>query len=178
MKFSKTKSVALRELRQSYTLNKTQYRNSSGEFENFTKQNGIKHYKSAPFHPATNGLVERFVQTFKNSMRAMKRDNKILSHKIANFLLNYRNTPHSVTKETPARLFMGRDLRSCLSLVRPSVKDTVMNSQMDTVFQKSRPERSRYFKVGDRIIARDYKGKGTAVIVLGPSIGLSLILSV
>ena len=65
---------------------------TSGEFENFTKQNGIKHYKSAPFHPATNGLVERFVQTFKNSMRAMKHDNKILSHKIANFLLNYRNT--------------------------------------------------------------------------------------
>jgi hypothetical protein len=30
---------------------------------------------------------------------------------------------------------------------------------MDTVFQKSRPERSRYFKVGDRVIARDYKGK-------------------
>ena len=102
---------------------------------------------------ATNGLVERFVQTFKNSMRAMKQDNKVLSHKIANFLLNYRNTPHSVTKETPARLFMGRDLRSCLSLVRPSVKDTVMNSQ------KSRPERSRHFKVGDRVIARDYKGK-------------------
>jgi hypothetical protein len=44
-------------------------------------------------------------------------------------------------------------------LVRPSVKDTVMNSQMDTVFQKSRPERSRYFKVGDHVIARDYKGK-------------------
>jgi hypothetical protein len=40
-----------------------------------------------------------------------------------------------------------------------SIKDTVMNSQMDTVFQKSRPERSRYFKVGDRVIARDYKGK-------------------
>ena len=89
----------------------------------------------------------------------MKQDNKVLSHIIANFLLNYRNTPHSVTKETPARLFMGRDLRSCLSLVRPSVKDTVMNSQMDIVFQKSRPERSRYFKVGDRVIARDYKGK-------------------
>jgi transposase InsO family protein len=71
-----------------------------------TKQNGIKHYKSAPFHPSTNGLVERFIQTFKNSMRAMKQDNKVLSHKIANFLLNYRNTPHSVTKKTPARLFI------------------------------------------------------------------------
>jgi hypothetical protein len=74
-------------------LEVVQIKTLSGEFENFTKQNGIKHYKSATFHPATNGLVERIVQTFKNSMRAMKQDNKILSHKIANFLLNYRNTP-------------------------------------------------------------------------------------
>jgi hypothetical protein len=75
----------------------------------------------------------------------MKQDNKDL--------LNYRNTPHSVTKATPARLFMGRDLRSCFSLVRPSAKDTVMNSQMDTVFQKSRPERSRYSTngLGDKL---------------------------
>ena len=133
---------------------------TSGEFENFTKQNGIKHYKSAPFHPATNGLVERFIQTFKNSMRAMKQDNKVLSHKTANFLLNYRNTPHSVTKETHARLFMGRDLRSCLSLVRPSVKDTVMSSQMDTVFQKSRPGRSRYFKVLSLVTTREKTTNG------------------
>jgi hypothetical protein len=31
---------------------------------------------------------------------------------------------------------------------------------MDTVFQKSRPERSRYFKVGDRVIARDHQWIG------------------
>lgn len=130
---------------------------TSVEFENFTKQNGIKHYKSAPYHPATNGLAERFIQSFKNSMRAMKQDNKDLNHKIANFLLNYRNTPHSVTKETPAKLFMGRDLRSCLSLVRPDVKATVINSQMDSVFQRN--QRPRYLNVGDRVIARDYKGK-------------------
>jgi transposase InsO family protein len=70
---------------------------TSGEFENFTKQNGIKHYNSAPFHPATNGLGERFVQTFKNSRRAMKQDNKVLSHKIANFLLMDQRNPHGLS---------------------------------------------------------------------------------
>ena len=33
------------------------------EFEKFLKLNGIKHLRSAPYHPATNGEAERFVQT-------------------------------------------------------------------------------------------------------------------
>jgi transposase InsO family protein len=49
---------------------------SSDEFATYMKRNGIKHFKSAPYHPATNGLAERFIQTFKNSMRAMKDENK------------------------------------------------------------------------------------------------------
>jgi transposase InsO family protein len=63
------------------------------EFATFMKRNGSKHYKSSPYHPATNGLAERFIQTFKNSMRAMKDENRDINQKIANFLLTYRNTP-------------------------------------------------------------------------------------
>ena len=33
--------------------------------DEFQKQNGIRHVKSMPYHPASNGLVERAVQTFK-----------------------------------------------------------------------------------------------------------------
>jgi hypothetical protein len=88
---------------------------SSEEFATFMKCNGIKHFKSAPYHPATNGLAERFIQTFKNSMRAMKDENRDINQKIANFLLTYRNTPHSTTNETPAKLLLGRNLRTRLS---------------------------------------------------------------
>ena len=38
---------------------------TSDEFNRFTKQNGIRHVRSAPYHPASNGLVERAVQTLE-----------------------------------------------------------------------------------------------------------------
>ena len=40
------------------------------EFQTFVKKNGIKHIRCAPYHPSSNGLVERFIQTFKKAMLA------------------------------------------------------------------------------------------------------------
>ena len=37
---------------------------TSSEFTVFTPQNGIKHIFTAPYHPSSNGAVERFIQTF------------------------------------------------------------------------------------------------------------------
>lgn len=90
---------------------------TSHKFDEFIRKNGIKHFKSAPYHPATNRLAERFVQTFKCSMKSMKNQEMKLNKKIANFLLLYRNAPHSITNETPAKLFHGRNLRTCLDLI-------------------------------------------------------------
>ena len=36
----------------------------SEEFREFLRFNGIRHTTSEPYHPATNGLAERFVHTF------------------------------------------------------------------------------------------------------------------
>lgn len=44
---------------------------NSEEFQTFVKQNGIVH-TSAPGHPATNGLAESYVQTFKKCERTCK----------------------------------------------------------------------------------------------------------
>lgn len=68
--------------------NKPQY--TSEEVSVFMRKNGIKHFKSAPHHPATNGLAERFVQAFKKSMKAMEREDLTLQHKVDNFLFGYR----------------------------------------------------------------------------------------
>ena len=61
----------------------------SEEFQTFLKGNGVKHIRSAPYHPSSNGAVERFIQTFKQSMKASLHDGRSLSHRLANFLLAY-----------------------------------------------------------------------------------------
>ncbi|XP_062516202.1 uncharacterized protein K02A2.6-like [Corticium candelabrum] len=42
---------------------------TSEEFATFMKQNGIRSIRSPPFHPATNGLVERVVRSFESGMK-------------------------------------------------------------------------------------------------------------
>lgn len=49
--------------------NGTQF--TSEEFQSFVKGNVIKHTTSVPFHPATNGLAERSIQSLKQSLKAM-----------------------------------------------------------------------------------------------------------
>ncbi|XP_040195338.1 uncharacterized protein LOC120928305 [Rana temporaria] len=46
--------------------NGTQF--TSHEFQSFLDGLGVHHYKTAPYHPASNGLAERFVQTFKKHL--------------------------------------------------------------------------------------------------------------
>ena len=44
---------------------------TSEELKQFTRKDGICHVTSAPYHPSTNGLAERAVQTSKASMKKL-----------------------------------------------------------------------------------------------------------
>ena len=68
--------------------------------EEFVKTNGIKHMRCSPYHPSSNGAVERFVRTFKQAMKAGEKDGLTPHHRLADFLLSYRTTPHSITGVT------------------------------------------------------------------------------
>ena len=39
----------------------------SKEFAEFVGQNGIKHVRSSPYHPASNGQAERVIQILKSN---------------------------------------------------------------------------------------------------------------
>ena len=48
---------------------------------------------------------------------------------IANFLLTHRSTTHPTTGRTQASLFLGREVRTWLTLLHSSKEDKVMDSQ-------------------------------------------------
>ena len=77
---------------------------TSDQFADFLKQNGVRHTRSAPYHPATNGAAERMVQVLKKGLKLASRLS--VDHQLANLLLSYRSTPHSITGVPPAELFL------------------------------------------------------------------------
>ena len=101
----------------------------SEEFAVFLKANGVRHFKCAPYHPASNGLAERFVRTFKQVMKAGKRDGLASQHQLENFLFTYRTTPQATTRTSPCSLFLGWDLRTKLDLLHPDVERQVHEKQ-------------------------------------------------
>ena len=52
------------------------------EFAQFMQGNRIKNILCVPFHPASNGLEEWFVQTFKRAMKAGEKDGSSLNHRL------------------------------------------------------------------------------------------------
>ena len=146
----------------------------SEEFSKFFKQNGIKHCKSAPFHPATKGLAERFVQSLKQGLRASHSQEDGLSQKLSQFLIAYRSAPHSTTKETPSTLFLGRNLRTRLDLVKPKIDNNVTQQQSEQVKGREKKAKSRDYMIGESVICRNYRRgddkwlKGTIVSKKGP----------
>ena len=113
--------------RQVVTDNEPQF--TSNEFSVFMKSNGVKHIKCSPYHPSSNGVAEHLVQTFKRSVKAAEQQGKSVSQRICEFLLSYRNTPHITTNETPSMLFLKRQLRTQLDLMRPDIQATVHDTQ-------------------------------------------------
>ena len=76
---------------------------TSSEFRLF-----IKHITVSPYHPSSNGLAERSVQTFKRAM--VKIICGSVRERVCKFLTRYRCTPHSTTGLSPAELMFGRTL--------------------------------------------------------------------
>lgn len=143
---------------------------TSTEFENFTKQNGIKHVKVAPYHPSSNGLAERGVQTFKEGMKKQKQGT--IETKVSRFLFSYRTNPQSTTGITPSEMLMGRHLKTRLDLIKPDVGKRVQEEQFRQKLNHDK-KKLREFKISDTVwVENKNKGdnwlKGIIVDKTGP----------
>lgn len=134
----------------------------------------IKHTLCPPYHPASNGLAEKHVQTFKR-MFIKYEGSQQLPQKMADILFRYRNLPHTTTGKTPAELFLGRTPRTVLSLVKPCLQRRVEQTQASTKFYRDgNHPKPRNFDIFQRVRVRNFRGgkekwiPGTIVEVKGP----------
>lgn len=129
---------------------------TAADFSDFCNSRGIRHIRSAPYHPQTNGEAERFVQTFKLAVRKADTTPSKLSATINRFLQVYRATPHSTTGRSPSELLFGRTFRTTIDLLHPSLERTVAQHQQRQLAEHG--HRSQDFLVGQRVFARQYRG--------------------
>ena len=125
------------------------------ELKEFVHKNGIKHTVSALYHPATNGMAERAVKTFKEGVKKLKKGT--MQTKIDQFLFGYRITLQSTTGTSPAEMLMGRKLRSVLDLMKPDLLQRVEKDQERQKAAHDRYSVVRSFQVGEPVYARNFR---------------------
>ena len=144
---------------------------TSTEFQEFTQRNGIKHVKTSPYHPSSNGLAERSVQTLKEALKKCASDD--IERNISRFLFQNRITPHSTTGIAPAELLLGRIPRSHLDLLKPSLEARVHGKQTEQKNHHDQHAKERKFSVEDLVFVCEFPSKkkwlsGKVTMVKGP----------
>ena len=116
----------------------------SQEFERFLQQHGVKHCKTALYHPQANGAVERFNRVIKDCLKTARVDEVSPKTALRAMITAYRATPHATTGITPAELMIGRKVRSTLDVLKPTIKKHVrLNKSTQRVhIQQQRQKRN------------------------------------
>ena len=130
---------------------------TSDEFKGFCKSNGIRHITSAPYHPSTNGAIERAVQTMKKSLKSTVNEPETIQTKLSRFLMSYRTTPHTTTEETPAELFLKRSIRTRLDLLKPNLEDKITQKQDQKRFHDGATTVGREFLPGQNVLIENLR---------------------
>ena len=104
------------------------------------------------YHPASNGLAEQFVQTFKRAMKSSEGEGKTLNRRLSQFLFSYRVSPQATTNTSPSELFLGQALWSRLDLLRLNYKSRVVSKQADQKLHHDRHSRPRRFTQGQAVM--------------------------
>ena len=96
----------------------------------FIKENGICHVRGAPYHPATNGLAERLVKSYKRALKADQTSTVFLHniHWTGIYWLTVRSTHGDRSESATANVCMKLENHAEVNLVKPDVRKTAKNS--------------------------------------------------
>ena len=143
-------------------------------FQCFAQQYQFNHCTSSPYHPQSNGMAEKAVQTMKRLMKKATHDGKDLY--LA--LMEYRNTPWSDTIGSPAQRLMGRRTKTLIptsdTLLQPKTIDPtlvqeelIQRCQRQKFYFDQHAKPLNQLKTGDSILVSAQDGKWKPAKVLG-----------
>ena len=127
---------------------------TSDLFQKFLSGNGVKHMTSPAYHPASNGLAERAVQTFKAGMKKLQEGS--INTRVSRFLFHYRTTPQTVTGQSPAELLNNRKYRIALDAIRPNWLEKLKQQEFGR--QQSRIKKQRSVYPGSSVYVKNFSG--------------------
>lgn len=134
----------------------------SKQFVEFGKQNGIKMTRIPPYHPESNGLAERAVQTVKSVFKKAFLDIKTITmpELISKFVITYNNTPSTAISKTPNDLIYSFKPRTLLSTLNPKQKEKKVNEKyceqkIQYKQQANKTKKEEEFKVNEKIMFRN-----------------------
>ena len=132
---------------------------ASKEFRAFCQEWGIKHRLVTPYHPQSNGEVERFFRTVMKIIRICMSKREDWKVPLEKFLLAYRNTPHCTTGVSPAELLLGKQTSSKLPQLKP------INTVPNEVIQRDTMKKQKYYDTAKRAVPLDNFKAGDVVLV-------------
>ncbi|CAK9296026.1 unnamed protein product [Gordionus sp. m RMFG-2023] len=102
----------------------------SGEFRKFCFEKNIKLIHTTPYHLKTNGLAERTIRTLTSRYFATRKDIREPKEAVGEVLIAYRMDEHQSTGRSPAKLLLGRNLKTGLNWLHPNVRDEMERSNI------------------------------------------------
>ena len=82
-----------------------------------SQQFGISKIQTTPYHPESNGALERFHASLKGMLKRCGSDLKNWDKSLKYLLFAYRSTPHCTTGYAPFTLLFGREVRGPLDIL-------------------------------------------------------------
>ena len=111
------------------------------------------------YHQSTNGQVERYVQILEKGLKLSIQNATGSQEMVDEILMFHRSTPLVTTGQTPAKLFMGREMQTRIDVMEPHSKVEIVKSSIPYK-NKDRQSRIGNLEMGDMVQMRDYSVEG------------------